>query len=249
MYNRIVVGHILLGFAAIFFVIGGVGAVTGTNETGAAGQLTAYPATYQITVTQVAHGTIVPGTIIVDFGATPSFTITPDAGYHIASITANGAAVNVTAPSGQSYKFRSISSNGSLTAIFAINTPSLELVLAAVIIVAAIIFIWRLPESKYKSKDALATHEKQEINSVKEISEKIRNLEAEKNKSKGALATHEKQEINSVKEISEKIRNLEAEKKNLLLEIEELKKTADAKVAALENEVNALREEVKSLKP
>ena len=217
MYNRRAVGYILLGFAAVFFVLGWVGAVTGTNETGATWQLTAYPATYQITVTQGAHGTIVPGTIIVDFGATPSFTITPNAGYHIASITANGAAVNVTAPSGQSYQFSSISSDGSLTATFAINTPSLELVLAAVIIVAAIIFIWRLPESKYKSKDALTTDEKQKINSVKEISEKIRNLEVEK--------------------------------RNLLLDIEELKKMADAKASALENEVNALREEVKSQKP
>ena len=56
------------------------------------------------------------------------------------------------------------------------------------------------------------------------------------------------QKINSVKEISEKIRNLEVEKRNLLLDIEELKKMADAKASALENEVNALREEVKSLK-
>ena len=216
MYNRRAIGYILLGFAAIFFVIGQVGAVTGTNETGDTGQLTTYPATYQITITQGAHGTIVPGTTIVDFGATPSFTITPNAGYHIASITANGAAVNVTVPSGQSYQFSSISSDGSLTATFTINTPSLILVLAAVIIVAAIIFIWRLPESKYKSKDELTTDEKQKINSVKEISEKIRNLEAEK--------------------------------RNLLLDIEELKRMADAKASALENEVNALRDEVKSQK-
>ena len=54
--------------------------------------------------------------------------------------------------------------------------------------------------------------------------------------------------INNLKESIEKIKNLEAEKKNLLLEIEELKKTADAKAVALENEVRALRDEVKSLK-
>ena len=51
-----------------------------------------------------------------------------------------------------------------------------------------------------------------------------------------------------VKDTIEKLRNLEAEKKSLLVEIEELKKTADAKATALETEVNALREEVKSLK-
>jgi len=41
------------------------------------------------------------------------------------------------------------------------------------------------------------------------------------------------------------MKNLEAEKKKLLLEIQELQKVADAKTAALEREVNALRDEVK----
>jgi hypothetical protein len=52
----------------------------------------------------------------------------------------------------------------------------------------------------------------------------------------------------SLKTTIEKIRALEAEKKNLLVEIEGLKKIADSKAVALENEVNALREEIKSLK-
>lgn len=52
----------------------------------------------------------------------------------------------------------------------------------------------------------------------------------------------------SLKNTIEKIKNLEAEKHNLLLEIEGLKKTADAKAVALETEVGALRDEVKSLK-
>jgi len=51
-----------------------------------------------------------------------------------------------------------------------------------------------------------------------------------------------------LKDTIEKLKNLEAEKKSLLLEIEDLKKTADTRVAALESEVNALREQVKSLK-
>jgi uncharacterized protein (UPF0335 family) len=54
--------------------------------------------------------------------------------------------------------------------------------------------------------------------------------------------------MGSLKENIEKIKNLEAEKKNLLIEIEELKKMADAKAVALEKEVGALRDEVKSLK-
>ena len=54
--------------------------------------------------------------------------------------------------------------------------------------------------------------------------------------------------MSSLKDTIEKIKNLEAEKKNLLLEIEELKKMADAKATALESEIAALREEAKSLK-
>ena len=52
----------------------------------------------------------------------------------------------------------------------------------------------------------------------------------------------------SLKLTIEKIRSLETEKKNLLAEIEALKKTADAKAVALETEVVQLREEVKSVR-
>ncbi len=54
--------------------------------------------------------------------------------------------------------------------------------------------------------------------------------------------------MSSLKNTVDRIRSLEAEKKNLLLEIEELKKMADAKAKALESEVGALRDEAKSLK-
>jgi len=52
----------------------------------------------------------------------------------------------------------------------------------------------------------------------------------------------------SLKNTIEKIKGLETEKKSLILEIEELKKNADAKATALESEVNALRDEVRSLR-
>jgi hypothetical protein len=52
----------------------------------------------------------------------------------------------------------------------------------------------------------------------------------------------------SLKTTIEKIRALEVEKKNLLVEIEGLKKMVDAKALSLENEVGALREEAKALK-
>ncbi len=52
----------------------------------------------------------------------------------------------------------------------------------------------------------------------------------------------------SFKATIEKIRKLEAEKKNLLLEIDSLQKIADTKAAALETEISALKDQVKSLK-
>ena len=45
-----------------------------------------------------------------------------------------------------------------------------------------------------------------------------------------------------------KKKTLEAQRKNLLAEIEGLKKMADAKVVSLESKVGALRDEVKTLK-
>jgi uncharacterized protein (UPF0335 family) len=54
--------------------------------------------------------------------------------------------------------------------------------------------------------------------------------------------------LSSLKSTIERIKSLETEKKNLLVEIEGLKKIADAKAISLESEVGALRDEVKSLK-
>lgn len=52
----------------------------------------------------------------------------------------------------------------------------------------------------------------------------------------------------NLKATIEKIKNLEAEKKSLQIEIETLRKMADAKADTLENEVSVLRDEVKALK-
>ena len=92
--------------------IGGTGTITATFTIN----------TYTITVTQGANGVIAPGTSVVDYGATPSFSITPNTGYYIASITADGASVTVISASGQSYQFSAVSANGSLTATFAATT-------------------------------------------------------------------------------------------------------------------------------
>ena len=54
--------------------------------------------------------------------------------------------------------------------------------------------------------------------------------------------------MSSFKGTIERIRALEAERKNLLLEVEELKRMADAKARALEGEITMLRDEIKSLR-
>jgi hypothetical protein len=54
--------------------------------------------------------------------------------------------------------------------------------------------------------------------------------------------------MSSIKSTIEQIKALEIERRNLLLEIEELKKMADAKARALESEISMLRDEVKELR-
>lgn len=51
---------------------------------------------FTVTVIAPANGTITPGTQVVAYGETPSFTIAPNAGYSIATVTLNGANVTFT---------------------------------------------------------------------------------------------------------------------------------------------------------
>ena len=84
--------------------------------------------TYTITVTpSVTNGTvtstgIVDSILTVNYGATPTFTITPNAGYEVSSITINGTTnVPVTDSSGQSYQFSGVASNQTITASFIVS--------------------------------------------------------------------------------------------------------------------------------
>ena len=82
-------------------------------------------ATFTITVTAGVNGQIAPGTGPVDLGATPTYTVTPNAGYHIASITVNGESVAVATPAGQNYQFSAVTADTSIEATFAIDTFTL----------------------------------------------------------------------------------------------------------------------------
>jgi flagellin-like protein len=89
---------------------------SGTGANGGSGN----PSQYQIVVTQAANGAIAPNGGSYAAGSTPSFTITPNSGYRIASITANGATVTVTTPTSQAYQFPALAADSTLTATFAL---------------------------------------------------------------------------------------------------------------------------------
>ena len=77
--------------------------------------------TYTITVTDPANGTITPnGTITVNHGATPTFTVTPATGYNVTAITVNGtnviASAQATVMGAYTYTFPAVTANRTLTA-------------------------------------------------------------------------------------------------------------------------------------
>jgi hypothetical protein len=77
------------------------------------------PITYKITVTQGAHGAISPGTYNgFKPGASQTYTITSDAGYHIDTLTVDGNPVN---PPVTSYPFSNITANHTIATTFAPN--------------------------------------------------------------------------------------------------------------------------------
>jgi len=75
--------------------------------------------TYTITASAGTGGSISPsGSIVVNYGSSKSFSITPSTGYHIASVVVDGS--NKGAIS--SYTFTNVTSNHTINAAFAINT-------------------------------------------------------------------------------------------------------------------------------
>jgi FlaG/FlaF family flagellin (archaellin) len=105
--------------------------ITGSGTVVITATFTQTQTQYQITVTQTSNGVIAPGTTSYNAGSTPSFTITPNSGYKIASITANSNAVTVTTPAGQTYQFAALSAAGTLTATFTQTQTATKLVFTA----------------------------------------------------------------------------------------------------------------------
>ncbi len=70
---------------------------------------------YSVEVAESAHGTITPGTTVYNYNATPTFAITPEAGYGVADVTVDGESVGAVT----SYTFPALTANHTIAATFA----------------------------------------------------------------------------------------------------------------------------------
>jgi hypothetical protein len=73
---------------------------------------------YEISVTAGTHGKIEPGTGEVEHGSSPTYVITPDEGYHIADVLADGQPVGAV----PSVTFENVDRSHTLSATFAVDT-------------------------------------------------------------------------------------------------------------------------------
>ena len=75
--------------------------------------------TYTITASAGANGAVTPaGVTPVNYGATPTYAITPNPGYHVVNVLVNGTSVGAVT----SYNFPSVTADKTISATFAINT-------------------------------------------------------------------------------------------------------------------------------
>jgi Divergent InlB B-repeat domain len=79
--------------------------------------------TFDFTITQGSNGSISPASATVPYGGSQSFTITPDTGYHIDTVTVDG---NPVIPAPSSYTFSNVTGTHSIAATFAINTYTIS---------------------------------------------------------------------------------------------------------------------------
>ena len=79
---------------------------------------------FTISVFQGANGVISPGTLTVISGSDQSFSVTPNSGYYIASITSDAGAVTVTSPYGQTVSFNNVQAAHTITATYAQSTST-----------------------------------------------------------------------------------------------------------------------------
>ena len=100
--------------------VGATGRYTFTNVTTTHTITAAFTInTFRITATAGLNGAITPGgTQTLDYGASQTFTITPNTGYHIVDVRTDGTSRGAVGL----YTFSSITANHTISAAFAINT-------------------------------------------------------------------------------------------------------------------------------
>jgi beta-lactamase superfamily II metal-dependent hydrolase len=112
------------GYAVSSVLVDGVsvGAVSGYAFTNVSANHTisaafvAIPTTWTLTASSGANGTISPnGAVLVSAGASQTFAMTPNAGYHIASVLADGVSVGAVAR----YTFSNVTANHAISVTYA----------------------------------------------------------------------------------------------------------------------------------
>jgi len=82
--------------------------------------------TYAITASAEAGGSISPsGSVPVNYGASKTFSITPDAGYHVMDVKVDGMSRGTLS----TFTFTTITANHAIQATFATNTPSQDIII------------------------------------------------------------------------------------------------------------------------
>jgi len=82
--------------------------------------------TYAITASAGAGGNISPyGSVPVNYGASKTFTITPNTGYHVTNVVVDGSSAEAV----QSYTFYNVTSNHTIGATFAADNNSQEMII------------------------------------------------------------------------------------------------------------------------
>ncbi len=102
-----------------------VRALDGSNNVGSDSSHTNFSITgWTVTASAGANGGIAPsGVLQVADGATPSFTITPNTGYHVQDVLVNGSSVGAVT----NFTFPAVHANQTIAASFTINTYTLTL--------------------------------------------------------------------------------------------------------------------------
>ncbi len=94
--------------------------------------------------------------------------------------------------------------------------------------------IFECSKCRVRFRSVLRTETERKATSIADMVSKVKNIKVELTQ--------------TLRNLRGKIKKLETERATLMIEIEELRKAAESRADALENEVSILRNEVKSLK-